>query len=172
MSRQFEDYPPEFDLDAKDLQRYGITKVWAAFHSPHLRPALFSEWRGGTRSFPAWVGQQVYAQRRAKNAPSRRGGGSTRRPHWRDQYSAELTASPELREALADGVNGVFRKAGLSGQETAIFRRLCDGMEPGEITKELQLTWGNYQNLRKRALAKFRAAFVVVGPFSDTTGPI
>lgn len=166
MSRQFEEYPPEFDLDAKDLQRYGITKIWAAFHNAELRPALFSEWRSGYRSFPAWVSQQVYAQRRAKNTPSRRVGGSTRRPHWRDQYAVELAASPDLQEALSVGVNEVFRKSGLSGQETAIFRRLCDGTYPHEVKKELQLSEGNYQNLRKRALAKFKAAFVGVDPFT------
>lgn len=158
---QFEDYPPEFDLSERDLQRYRILQIWAAFHSPELRPALYREWRSGYRSFPAWVSQKVYAQNRAKRTPSRRIGGSTRRPHWSKQYADELTASPALQEALAVGVNEVFRKAGLSGQETAIFTRLCDGLEPSEVVKELNLSWGNYWNLRSRALDKFKKAFVV-----------
>lgn len=164
MTRQFEDYPPEFDLSAQELQRYGITKIWAAFHNPNLRRAVFSEWRSANRSFPAWVDQKVYAQRRAKHSPSRAGGGSTHRAHWRKQYAAELAESPALAVALSDdrqGLGEVFRLAGLSNQETAVMRRLFDGGEPAEIREELGLSKGNYWNIAQRAVFKIKTAFVV-----------
>jgi hypothetical protein len=164
VARQFEDYPPEFDFDARELQRYGITKIWAAFHNPDLRAALYREWRGGHRSFSAWVIQQVYAQKRAKNVPSRHARGSTKRPHWRARYADELAASPALLAALsgkAGDLGQAFSRAGLSNQETTVMRRLLDGAEPTEVIKELQMSKGNFWNVRERALSKFKAAFVV-----------
>ena len=165
MTGQFEDYPPEFDLSASDLQRYGITKIWAAFHNPAFRPAVFAEWRSAYRSFSAWVGQTVYAQRRAKHSPSRASAGSTRRPHWRAQYADELAASPALALALSverpKRLGEVFSRAGLSGQETAVMRRLLEGMEPADIQKELQLSRQHFRIVRERALFKSKATLVL-----------
>lgn len=162
-----EDYPPEFNLSVQDLRRYRIIPIWAASEDPTARAKLFKEWRANARAFPAWVSQQIYAQRRAKygppmffeewDLPDR-----PVRPGPRQRYADELAKSPKLAAALGGGQGKVFQAAGLSNQEQAVMRMVLDGIEPGEIARQLGLTWGSYSKVRSRAVLKLKAAFVVV----------
>ena len=167
IASSFEDYPPEFNLSVEDLRRYRIIPIWAAYHDPTARAKLFQEWRSATRAFPAWVSQQIYAQRRAKHGYPYyiEDWDLPERPKWRNPrelYADELAANPKLLEALKAGQGTAFQRAGLSNQEQAVMRLAFEGIDPGEIARQLGLSWGNFNNVRKRAVLKLKAAFVVV----------
>jgi DNA-binding CsgD family transcriptional regulator len=164
-----EDYPPEFNLSVQDLRRYRIIPIWAASEDPIAQAKLFKEWRANSRAFPAWVSQQIYAQRRAKYGPPMLLEewdlpDLPARPGPRQRYADDLAASPKLLTALGGGQGKVFQAAGLSNQEQAVMRMVFDGIEPGEIARQLGLSWGNYANVRKRAVLKLKTTFVVVPP--------
>ena len=164
-----EDYPPEFNLSVQDLRRYRIIPIWAASEDPTAQVKLFKEWRANARAFPAWVSQQIYAQRHAKHGapmhfeewdlPE-----SPARPSPRQLYADELAKNPRLAAALKDGEGAVFQNAGLSNQEQAVMRLAFDGIDPGEIARQLGLSWGSYSKVRARAVLKLKTAFVVVPP--------
>jgi len=160
----FDDYPPEFDLSLKDLQRYGVTEVWAAYHDPTLRPKVFRKWRAGSRSFPIWVAQEIYAQRHARRqspwyldwerpVPKER-------PPWQELYAPELIDHPELAFAISTSLGEVFRRAKLSASEAAVMKRLCSGMDLSAVATELGITYWNANRDRWRAVKKFRKVFL------------